>query len=329
MRICVVRLGGMGDILLSTPTLRALSQHFGTQEIDYIVDPRNAEAVSGLPYIRRVLLFRKREDMRREFFVPFLKQLHAARYDLFLNFQPSVRTELMMLASGAKRRIRFYKDQRVQRSTRQLRHAIDDFAKEVLPLGVEVTSRQMDFFIPEEAHTAAEALLATAGIAPGQRFVAINPGASHAVNRWPVPYFIELFAALKERHPDVGRVVLGGPGDLDIANAVAESSAGVANLAGKMQFKELGAVLTRASVLVTGDTGPQHVAAAVGTPLVSLFGPADPNRTGPIGVPALVVVNTELSCVPCRSRTCHRGDNACMRDLAMERVLAAVEKQLA
>ena len=318
----------MGDILLSTPTLRALSEHFQTQEIDYIVDPSNVDAISGVSYIRHVIPFQKRQDMRREIFLPFLRQLRAARYDLFLNLQPNVKTELMMLASGAKRRIRFYKDQRPQPGTQRLRHAIDDFAKEVRPLGVTVTSRQMDFAIPEAAHRTAEALLLRSGLAPGQPFVAINPGASHAVNRWPASRFAQLLTALAERYPTVGRVILGGPRDQEIAEAVAKESAGAINLAGRVSVKELGAVLERAAVFVTGDTGPQHIAAAVGTPLVSLFGPADPARTGPIDVPALVVVNTELSCVPCRSRTCHRGDNACLRDLALERVLVAVEKQL-
>ena len=98
-----------------------------------------------------------------------------------------------------------------------------------------------------------------------------------------------------------------------------------------MSIKELGVVLERADVLVTADTGPMHIAAAVGTPIVALFGPADPNRTGPVGPKGrdLVVVNRDgLDCVPCRKRYCRRGDTACMTELPVLRVLAAVHRQL-
>jgi ADP-heptose:LPS heptosyltransferase len=310
----------MGDILLSTPTLRALAAHYQTTEIDYIVGPGNAEALTGTPYIREVMVFAKATDARAKVFLPFLQRLRAARYELFLNFQPGAKTELMALASGARQQRRLHKDLRI--------HAIDDFARVVAPLGVQVTDRQMDFVVPAAAHESAERLLAAQGIRPEQGFVAINPGASHTVNRWPPERFAALFQRLDSAHPELGRVVLGGPSDSAVAGQIAqEATVPVVNLAGKMSVKELGAVLQRAAVLVTADTGPQHVAAAVGTPLVSLFGAADPARTGPIDVPSLVVFNEALGCVPCRSRTCRRGDTACMNQLPVERVLDAIERQ--
>jgi heptosyltransferase II len=328
-KICVVRLGGFGDILITTPTIRAIAAHYNTTAIDYIVAPNNADALTGTPYIRTVIPFNKRTDTTLATFPAFLKQLKAARYDLFLNFQPSVKTELMALASGASQRIRFRKDQALQPATGKMLHAIDDFGKEVLRLGITVTDRQMDFVIPDDARVSAARLLTEHQLLPDQPFVAVNPGASHSVNRWPAAQFAGLFQQLAQKLPHVGCVLLGGPDDRALAEQIATlAGMPVANLAGKMRFKELGAVLERASVLVTGDTGPQHIAAAVGTPLVSLFGPADPDRTGPIDVPALVVFNDSLDCVPCRSRTCRRGDLACMNQLSVERVLDAIERRM-
>lgn len=320
MRICVVRLGGMGDILLSTPTLRALSQHFGTTQLDYIAGPGMDSALTGLPYINRILTF----DRRRHWgagLPGFLQTLRAqGRYDLFLNLQPSLKTIIIGGLVLPKKTITFRKDRRKQPGTGRVRHAIDDFAKEVQALGVSVTDRQLDFYIPEEARTTLASKVDLA-----RPFIAINPAGTREINRWPAERFAQLLDHLLEWRV----VLLGGPGDLALAAEIQSKTRNpVENLAGKLTVKELGALLERAACVVTGDTGPLHIASAVKAPLVCLSGAADPDRTGPTRPLDLVVIQRELSCVPCQGRTCHRGDIACMTQLPVERVLAAIEKRL-
>jgi ADP-heptose:LPS heptosyltransferase len=154
------------------------------------------------------------------------------------------------------------------------------------------------------------------------------------VRRWPIAHIATFFDEMAARRPTFARAVRrarrrrGNRARYPRPNATTTT---VANLAGRTSFKETGALLARANVLVTGDTGPMHLAAAIGTPLVALFGPTDPHRTGPMSPPgrALVLVQNEgLPCVPCRSRECARGDNACMVRQVPSQVVAAVERHL-
>lgn len=321
MRVCVVRLGGMGDILLATPTLRALAAHYQTDQLDFVVGPGMEAAVTGLPYAARILAFDRKKHWGRG--LPgFLKTLQAeGRYDLFLNFQPSVKTFTLAALSRPKKTLVFRKDRRKQPETGRVRHAIDDFAKELLPLGITVTDRQLDFFVPETARQSLAAKLELT-----EPFIAINPAGTRDINRWPPERFARLIEALAGRRV----LLLGGPGDVALAEEIVGlTKAPVENLAGKLTVKELGALLERAACVVTGDTGPLHIASAVKAPIVCLSGAADPDRTGPTRPGDLVVINRELSCVPCQGRSCKRGDIACMTQLPVEWVRDAIERRIA
>ena len=333
-RIVVLRFGGMGDILLATPAVRALSQHFGTTEIDVIVGKGMRDALTGIPYLRRIIEFDKGgEDIRLKNFLPFLQRLRAERYDLFVNFHPSLKTITMAIASGAPRVLTFKKDQRKQTDTGRMRHAIDDFSKELRPLGIpSVDDRHLDFAIPPEAAARVAALLPEEfGIAANDTLLVANPGASHYVNRWPPDRFAALLDRADDTLPSLRLALIGGPGDRELAAQVVGAATRperIANLAGRLSIKELGALLARANVVVTGDTGPLHIASAVGAPIVALFGPPDPDRTGPQTPGDLVVSHPDLDCIPCHKRTCRRGDIACMHDLSVDLVLAAVRRRL-
>ena len=316
---CIVRTGGMGDLLLITPVLRALRERFPGIEIDYVVGRPFADTVSGIPYLRRVLPWDKKADFRPGRFLPFVRDLRRARYDLFLNFQPSVKTTLMALGAHAGRTLTYRRIPGNDPATGRQVHAIDNFARTLAPLGVPQTlaDKRLDFFVPPTVQIALEARLAAeAGVAPGEPLVVVNPGATHLVNRWPAARIADLFALLAQTVPGVRLALCGGPDDREMAQAILPLLRGgvrVTDFAGRTNIKELGALLARADVVVSGDTGPMHIASAVGTPLVALFGPADPDRTGPVGPRHLIVVNRDgLDCVPCRQRTCARGDNACM-----------------
>lgn len=331
-RICVVRYGGMGDILLATPAVRALSRHFDTNEIDFIVGRGMKAALEGIPYLRHIIEFDKDgPDAQLRNFLPFLRDLRSRRYDLFVNFHPNAKSILMALVSGAPRIITFRKDRRKQADTGRVRHAIDDFTKELMPLGIPVvTDRRMDFVVPEIAHEKVRALLAAEGIGLDDTLLVVNPAGTRDINRWPAPRFAEFLSRMAREMPRVRLVLCGGPGDVDLANGIlAATDAAVVNTAGRLRIKELGALLARASVVLTGDTGPLHIAAALGTPLVCLSGAADPDRTGPSNNPRdLVVIHRDLPCVPCQGRSCARGDIACMTQMPVDWVFEAVRRRL-
>jgi ADP-heptose:LPS heptosyltransferase len=327
----MVRFGGMGDILLATPALRAVSETFGTNDIDLIVGKNMGDAVTGIPYIRRVTEWDKKSaDGKLSNFVRFLAELRRERYDLFLNFQPGTRSNLMAISSGARRVITFRKDRRKQPETGRVRHAIDDFTKELKPLGIDsVTDRRMDFHVPEAARESCRAKLAGHDITG--RYVVVNPASTRLVNRYPPERFAAAINALSDSLPTIDFVLSGAPNERDLVSAVLEgiqTGARVHSVAGELTIKELGALLAGAECVLTGDTGPLHIASAVGAPIVCLSGAADPDRTGPTAPQDLVVIRRDLDCVPCQDRVCRRKDIACMTGLPVEWVVNAVIKRL-
>ncbi len=327
----MVRFGGMGDILLATPALRAVSETFQPDAVDVIVGKRMGDAVTGIPYIRRVTEWDKAgADARLPNFVHFLAELRRERYDLFLNFQPGSRSILMGWASGAARVITFTKDRRKQPGTGRVRHAIDDFTKELKPLGIEaVTNRRMDFHVPDAARQSCAEIRTAHGVLG--RYIVVNPASTRLVNRYPPERWAQVIDELTRTLPGVAVVLSGAPSERDLADAVLKGiqlTANIVSLAGALTVKELGALLESADCVLTGDTGPLHIASAVGASVVCLSGAADPDRTGPTSPRDLVVIRRDLPCVPCQDRNCHRGDIACMTGLPVEWVVNAAAKRM-
>ena len=338
-RALFIRFGGMGDILLATPSVRALRAAFPGIAIDFVVGGGMTDALSGHPNVREILTFDKRGvDSRLDHFLPFLARIARKRYDLIVNLHPSAKSYLMAAASGAKTRITFEKRMEVRTDTGRVAHAVDDFAKELKPLGIDsVPDRALDFIVPNAARARVADLLAGLSVSESDKLLVINPAASRPLNRWPLERFAEV-AAFWAGHPGVKVALTGAPpafktvmdglDEVSLAREVAAADPRILNLAGQLTVKEFGALLARADTLLTCDTGPMHIGAALGTPLVVLSGAADPDRTGPLTESSTVLIERELSCVPCRDRICRRGDMLCMSSLTTLNVIAAVGQRL-
>jgi len=334
-RALFIRFGGMGDILLATPSVRAVHAAFPGIAIDFIVGGGMRDALAGHPCVRSVITFDKRGvDSRLDHFVPFLWRVARARYDLVVNLHPSAKSYLMAAASRARTRLTFEKCMSVQPGTGRVAHAVDDFYKELAPLGVgPLTDRSLDFLIPDADRKEAERLLAESGVSASDRLLVINPAASRPLNRWPLERF-RTVAAHWAAQPGVKVAVTGAPAsfktvmdgldEVGLAREVASADERIINLAGRLTVKQFGAVLARADALLTCDTGPMHIGAAVGTPLVVLSGAADPDRTGPLTQTSTVLIDRTLPCVPCRDRICARGDMMCMQNLSVPAVISAL-----
>lgn len=335
-----IRFGGMGDILLATPTVRAIADAYPGIVVDFIVGAGMAPALEGHPLLRDIFVFDKRAiDARPWTMLPFLVQLARARYDLVVNLHPSAKSYLMAWATGARTKLTFRKRMEVRSDTGRVAHAVDDFAKELAPLGISIPAdRDLDFVVPPTEKDRVASLLREEGVADGDRLLVINPAASRPLNRWPLERFTAVAAHFAAR-PGVKVAVSGAPSSFktvmdendEVAQAqrVAEADPRILNVAGRLSVKEFGALLQRADALLTCDTGPMHIGAALHTPLVVLSGAADPDRTGPLTDNATVLIDRTLSCVPCRDRVCRRGDIMCMQNLSVPAVTAAVEQRLA
>ncbi len=331
-RALFIRFGGLGDLLLATPTVRAVARAFPGIEADFVVGGGMESALADHPLLRRILRFDKNgDDARTENFLPFLRDLRRQRYDLVINLQPNLRSYLMAMAAAGPwgRSLTFRKKMNVRRDTGRVAHAVDDFTKELRALGIgPVTDRSLDFVVPPEAYVGMKRTLARAGVGPSQALLVVNPVASRGHNRWPPDRFAQVAAHFAAR-PGLTVVVSGAPDDGDVAAQVARADTRIVDLAGQLSLKEFGALLAGADALLTCDTGPMHIGAALRTPLVVLSGAADPDRTGPLTDNSAVLIDRTLPCVPCRDRECRRGDTMCMQNLSVAAVIAATEQRLA
>lgn len=337
-RALFIRFGGIGDILLATPSVRALRDAFPRIEIDFIVGGGMVDALAQHELIREVIVFDKRGvDSRLDHFVPFLRHISRANYDLVINLHPSAKSHLISSASGARRRLVFRKDMTVDPNTGRITHAIDDFAKALQPIGITEVDDALDFTIPDDARRSVDELLRFSGVAPSARLIVINPAASRPVNRWPKERF-QAVASHYASQLGTSVIVTGAPrtfrtemdkiDEIDLAAEVASVDPRIVSVAGKLTVKELGALLARSAAFLTCDTGPMHVGAAVNAPMVVLSGAADPDRTGPRTRNAIVLIDRGLPCIPCRARACARGDLRCMQNIAVEDAVDAIDVHL-
>ena len=328
-----LRFGGIGDILMTTPVLRSFAEAFPGVDVDYIVAKGHAQVLTGLPYVRNVIEFDKERSSFQDMFRQIRTSLPKTQYDLFVNLHPSAKSILIGTAVKAAQTVVFVKDRHIQPSTGRVRHAIDDFYKHLLPIGLSPEYRRdLDFEVDERSRSVVVSKLVEHEVGPGTKLIVVNTAASRKVNRWPAGRFAQVcdhFCADR----DCRVVLVGSIADLgtvsDVKFASNEPGATI-DFCGSLSLKELGALLEHADVLLTCDTGPMHIGSAVGTPIVCLSGAADPDRTGPLGANCRVLIDRSLPCVSCQSKICKLADEPlCMSNITVHDVVAAIEELLA
>lgn len=321
--VLIIKPGAIGDLLQLTPVIRALKEEYPEAAVSVLVGTRGTAALfAHNPGVRETIVFDRRGEHRSPGgFLRLFREVRRHGFDVILNFQRSNLKAWLLAAAAMPCRVHVYRKARGR-----VIHAVDNHLEILAPLGIDPRGRSRDLeFVPGPgAERFASGLFRAEGL-DGKKVVALNPGASHAVNRWGT----ERFALLADRIADDGRarpVIVGGPEDEPLGRDIlARSHSNPLTLAGKTDLPGLGAVLRRCAVLVSGDTGPMHMATAVGTRVVALFGAADPDRTGPVGPGHTVLKARDVSCVPCRSRTCgHERYLECMERIGVDEVFAAV-----
>lgn len=348
MKILIVKLSAIGDVIHTLPALTSLRRHYPDAQIDWLVEEAAADLVQGHAALRRALVWRRREFIKLlkagrlssagRLFFSLLLQLRDTRYDLIIDFQALLKSSLwIFLAKGRRKagfgqgmehseKSHFILDERIPAVSMEI-HALDRGLILLQALGIPTVQVLYDLPIEKEEQRAAEELLAASGLRPDQPFVAINPVAKWPTKLWAAERFRELAERLLKKGFQV--VFTGSKEDRPfIDEMVGALSPSVTRLDGRTTLKVLAAVYRLASVVVSTDTGPMHLAAAVGTPVVALFGPTAPWRTGPYGK-GHVVLRAGVGCSPCFSRSCKTTDlepMACMNRITVEQVVDAVTR---
>lgn len=325
MNLLVVRLGALGDIVHAIPAVAALRSAFPTARIDWLVERKHREILDLVTSVDRLIVLR---DASVRAWIDATRELRAGHYDIALDFQGLMKSAVLARASGASRVLGFSIWHVREKGSRpfysetvvaEADHVIRKNLRLLEALGVDNSAIEFPLMRVESA--AHDAVVSSAGGA----FAVVNPGAAWPNKRWPADRFGELATFLKEVR-GLTPVVVWGPSEELLARAVVAASGGAAQLAPPTRLADLVEICRSASLVVSGDTGPLHIAAAVGTPIVSIFGPTDPARNGPWS-PDDVAVSRYDSCGCRYDRRCHEAA-WCLDSIAVAEVSAAVQHRL-
>lgn len=321
----VIQTAFPGDVILSTPLIRRAAERLGAP-VDVLVIPAAANVLSNNPHIRDVIVFDKQgKDSGLGGFLRLAKKLRARKYATAYMAQGSVRSGLLAVFARIPRRIGF----RGAAGHRFYTHAVMDAGEphhieKLLRLADGAPERREPEIFPSQGdRDTVDTLLKETGISGD--FVALAPGSAWATKRWP--YYPELARALAA---DIPLVIVGGPGDRADARAIrtALGNTILADGTGHLTMLQSGELIRRAKVLVSNDSAPVHLASAVGTPVVEIYGPTV-TQFGFAARPELsrIVEPDPLACRPCSHHgpvVCPLVHHKCMRDTPISRVLSEV-----
>ncbi len=334
-RLLIVKPSSLGDVVHALPTLAALRRRFPSSKLVWLVKWEWADVLEGNPDLDEVLAV----DLSVQGWPAAIRAVREGRFDLVVDLQGLLRSAVLGWASGSATRVGFANGREgspwfythcVPVPDASM-HAVDRYLLMARFLGAEPEKPGPSAFcLPRDpaAEARVEALLAAAGVQAGTMLVALNPSARWMTKRWPA----ESFAAVGDwlQRQGGARVAVVGSGK--------ERSAGdevirlmrttPLDLVGKTTMKELIALLRRLRVFITNDSGPMHLAAAIGTPVIAPFGPTDPARTGPYGE-GHTILRSAVPCSPCFSRRCANVvELECLTTIRPQEVIESAMKLL-
>ncbi len=328
-RVLLIKLRAIGDVVLATPALAEARRAWPEAEIDFLTEPPSRQVLEGNPDVSEVLVHDPHAPFAKQ--VDLVRRIRAKGYDLVIDLFGNPRSAWLTLLSGARTRVGFgFRFRKMAYNVRvaprgHLVHEVEFNLDALRAVGVTVGPARLHFPVPDDAKRYIDDFLASKGLAD-RLLIGLNNSGGWAAKRWMPEKAAELARRLVE---DEGAavIVLWGPGEEDQMGQVAAMAGRGALLAPPTDLHQLAALLVRLRLLVTTDSAPMHIAAAVGTKVVALFGPTNPLLQGPYGPGHVVVRNEQLGCLGCNRTRC--DDGRCMSELAVGTVYAACVKALA
>jgi ADP-heptose:LPS heptosyltransferase len=353
MKVLLIRLRLIGDVVFTTPIIRALRRAMPDARLTYLVECESAAVVRDNPHLDELIVIRRSRGVARVADdLRLARRLRSERFDIVIDMHGGPRSGWLTLATGAAQRIgydipgRQWMYTRSVSRARELRprhsvlnqwdllHAIDGWTGTAPDPAEDAVQMTAD---PRADRRVANRL-AACGIGPGHEVIVVHVSAGNPFRRWPEEAFVRLIAGLGAS--PARRVILSsGPSDRMAAERIARAARAAlgapaaANVVdfGDFDLAELRALVTRSRLFIGGDTGPLHIAATTATPVVGVFGPTLPERSAAWRSPAHLTESVAvegLPCRPCDQRACAPGDFRCLTTLMPDDVLAAAERLL-
>jgi heptosyltransferase-1 len=342
--ILIVKLSSIGDVIHALPVATALRRRFPGARITWLVSRKAREIVSGHPHLDQILVVNGSGE-NGEISVPGIEHpflaarvLRKIGFDVALDLQGLIRSSFFTLLSGAPTRIGFrtlreaaflfYNVRTIPPAREQ--HIVDGYMRFAAQMGAPIDPVEFHISTAPADEAAIDRLLSEAGVNPQDRLVAIAPASSWKAKTWP-PARLGPVADYLTEHHGCKPVIVGARGDLLRAQEIQMNCrAPIINFAGKTSLKELTVLLRRCTTLVGNDSGPTHLAAAVGKPVVAIYGPTSTELLSPYGKQH-ITLTVPLPCRPCHRRS--RAENCphlrCINDITSDQVCNAVDRLFA
>ncbi len=332
-RILIIKRSSLGDIVHALPALNAIRDRYPHSYIAWVVETRFLSILQGHPALDELIPVERhrfpdiaaviREAQR------VARELHKRDFDWALDLQGLLKSSILLRMSGARRRVVFADERRdftyLMGNDRapgdKYARAVNRYLQMAAHLDCDISRPRFDLPVAPQARDWATTTLTEAGIDGSRPVVGLNPGASLPFKQWPVARYAELAG----RHPEIDWIVIGGPGEENAAHEIARGAFGrYVVTAGKTNIPQLVGIIDRMDALVTVDTGPMHIAAALKVPTVALFGPTRADLTGPYGDFHRVIWHPEFN-----DRRDHRRDRKAtpsMLAISVEEVESALNE---
>ncbi len=314
-KILFISLSNIGDIVLTTPVMRILSENFPGARMDVMVGPNGVELFKEHPAIFKVITYDKHVpmwDKRR-----LIRKLRKVKYDLIVD----MRNSLIPFLLGAK-----YRTSPIQIPPKAIEHKKRQHIRKLSSIGIGLDAADAHFYvhIPREDNEYIERIMIS--FEKNKPIVAISPGAKSEIKRWPKENYAKLTERLAEEL-SAQIIMVGDEADSllirDISMSVKHN---MMDLSGKTTLCQLASLLGHCDLLITNDSAPLHLAGAVGTKVLAIFGPTDPKNYGPTGSEDRTI-RKELHCSPCRKAQCE-FEHECMKDIKVNEVFRVGKEML-
>jgi lipopolysaccharide heptosyltransferase II len=342
-RVLLIQLGDIGDVVLTLPTIKAIRESRASRTLYVVVREHGRELLEDCPWVDGVISVEKRQGnlLEKLFYQKgFVQTLRGKKFGAAIDLRTGTRGAVLSYVSGAQLRIGRYADDGRLWRNRLFTHLVkpenemEQYSSLhslniVAPFKVGARGTDPELTVTSEREMRAERILREEGLASDRSLIALHPFSRWRYKEWPFENYIALIDHIGSRYPV--HIAITGSADEKgrAAHLVKEARADAYNLAGKTTIGDLAGVLKKCRLVIGIDSAAIHIAAAVGTPTVTIFGPSAPVNWAPRGEQHEVIFK-DMPCVPCRQKGCHHSAvSQCLQELEVGEVVEVLDKKIA
>jgi predicted lipopolysaccharide heptosyltransferase III len=341
-KILLIQLGDIGDVVLTTPAIKALKENHPFGEIFVALRENARELIEYCPWVDGVISVNKDKRKFKEEIIyqkDFFLELRKKGFELAIDLRTGTRGAILSFISGARLRIGRYVERGGLWRNSLFTHLIIPenelhqysalhCLNILAPFELRIKSISPELIVTKEKEIDAANILRKEGVPSNIPIIAMHPFSRWRYKEWPIKNYVKLINHMGSRYR-VSIVITGSIDEMDrVTEIVEDSKIDAYSLVGKTSISELAAVLNKCGLLIGIDSAPMHIAAAVGTPTVTIFGPSSPINWAPRGKQHYVIYK-DLPCVPCRQKGCNNSEvSRCLDELSVKEVISAVDKKI-